>query len=233
MTSSKINLTEFRKQYNIPADRTRSICKMLGYSIIREGVDQFIVGSNPYNVSNEYYLKHAVMEYRGSMNINRTLAGNFFEYEIKTDDGIGKVGVSTFDDDAVSPVASGLKKKPNKETKSVLIPRDRGAELMMRRTEPPAAPAGALTAPTPVAGMDALQVLVSALTAAQQAPLQSQEELLKAVEKKFLLTTEQVGLLLGMSKGTISSKKSGFKKLGFEFEKVKEGSATLWKVSQY
>jgi hypothetical protein len=233
MTNSKINLAEFRKQYNIPADRTRSICKMLGYSIIREGVDQFIVGSNPYNVSNEYYLKHAVMEYRGSMNINRTLAGNFFEYEIKTDDGIGKVGVSTFDDDAVSPVASGLKKKPNKETKSVLIPRDRGAELMMRRTEPPAAPAGALTAPTPVAGMDALQVLVSALTAAQQAPLQSQEELLKAVEKKFLLTTEQVGLLLGMSKGTISSKKSGFRKLGFEFEKVKEGSAILWKVSQY
>jgi hypothetical protein len=238
MTNSKINLTEFRKQYNIPADRTRSICKMLGYSIIREGVDQFIVGSNPYNVSNEYYLKHAVMEYRGSMSINRTLAGDFFEYEFKTDDGIGKIGVSTFDDDAVSPIATGLKKKPNKETKSVLIPRNRGAELMMRRTEPPAAPAGALTAPTPVAGMDALQVLVSALTAAQQAPapaapLQAQEELLKAVEKKFLLTTEQVGLLLGMSKGTISSKKSGFRKLGFEFEKVKEGSSTLWKVSQY
>jgi hypothetical protein len=231
MTTSKINLAEFRKQYNIPADDTRSICKMLGYSIVREGVDQFIVGSNPHNVSNEYYLKHAVMEYRGSMSIDRTLAGNFLEYEIKTDDGIGKIGVSTFDDDAVSPVATGLKKKPNKETKSVLIPRDRGAELMMRRTEAPAAP-------TPVAGMDALQVLVSALTAAQQAPapaapLQAQEELLKAVEKRFLLTTEQVGLLLGMSKGTISSKKSGFRKLGFEFEKVKEGSATLWKVSQY
>lgn len=247
MTNSKINLTEFRKQYNIPADRTRSICKMLGYSIVREGTEQYIIGSNPYNVSDEYYLKHAVMEYRGSMSIDRTLAGNFFEYEVKTDDGIGKIGVSTFDDDAVSPIATGLKKKPNKETKSVLIPRDKGAELlgtraaelMMRRTEPPAAPAGALTAPTPVgagAGMDALQVLVSALTAAQQAPaspLQAQEELLKAVEKKFLLTTEQVGLLLGMSKGTISSKKSGFRKLGFEFEKVKEGSATLWKVSQY
>jgi hypothetical protein len=233
MTNSKINLAEFRKQYNIPADDTRSICKMLGYSIIREGVDQFIVGSNPYNVSDEYYLKHAIMEYRGSMSINKTLAGNFFEYEVETDDGIGKIGVSTFDDDAVSPVATGLKKKPNKETKSVLISRDKGAELMMRRTEPPA-PAGALTG----AGMDALQVLVSALTAAQQAPaptapLQAQEELLKAVEKKFLLTTEQVGLLLGMSKGTISSKKSGFRKLGFEFEKVKEGSTTLWKVSQY
>ena len=231
MTTSKINYAEFRKQYNIPADRTRSICKMLGYSIVREGVDQFIVGSNPHNVSNEYYLKHAVMEYRGSMSIDRTLSGNFFEYEIKTDDGIGKIGVSTFDDDAVSPISTGLKKKPNKETKSVLIPRDKGAELMMRRAEPPAAP-------TPVAGMDALQVLVSALTAAQQAPapaapLQAQEELLKAVEKRFLLTTEQVGLLLGMSKGTISSKKSGFRKLGFEFEKVKEGSATLWKVSQY
>lgn len=238
MTNTLINFTEFRKQYNIPADRTRSICKMLGYSIIREGVDQFIVGSNPYNVPDEYYLKHAVMEYRGSMSIDRTLAGNFFEYEIKTDDGIGKIGVSTFDDDAVSPIATGLKKKPNKETKSVLIPRDRGAELMMRRTEPPAAPAGALTAPTPVAGMDALQVLVSALTAAASkqaptAPLHAQEELLKAVEKKFLLTTEQVGLLLGMSKGTISSKKSGFRKLGFEFEKVKEGSSTLWKVLQY
>ena len=222
---------------------------MLGYSIVREGTEQYIIGSNPYNVSDEYYLKDAVMEYRGSMSINRTLAGDFFEYEFKTDDGIGKIGVSTFDDDAVSPIATGLKKKPNKETKSVLLPRDKGAELlgtraaelMMRRAEPPAAGAGALTAPTPVgagAGMDALQVLVSALTAAQQAPapaapLQAQEELLKAVEKKFLLTTEQVGLLLGMSKGTISSKKSGFRKLGFEFEKVKEGSTTLWRVKRY
>jgi hypothetical protein len=36
-----------------------------------------------------------------------------------------------------------------------------------------------------------------------------------------------------MSKGTISSKKSGFRKIEFEFEKIKEGNTTLWKDQQY
>jgi len=100
--------------------------------------------------------------------------------------------------------------------------------MMRRASAPPAAPEG----------MDALQVLVAALTEAQRAvpapeALHPQKTLLEAEEHGFLITTEQLGSLLGMSKGTISSKKSGFRKIGFEFEKVKEGSSTLWKVKRY
>jgi hypothetical protein len=228
MESEKINLQEFRKEYNIPASDIRAICKELGLSIVREGVEQFIVGENPHNVSNAYYLKHAVMEYRGTMYVRNTKAGNFFEYEIDIPGGIGYVGVSSFDKDEVKPKTPSIKETPNKPSKSVLVPVDRGAELMMRKASAP---------PQPIGG-DALQILVQALTEAQRASqtpdtLHPQKTLLEAEEHGFLITTEQLGQLLGMSKGTISSKKSGFRKLGFEFEKVKEGSATLWKVTRY
>jgi hypothetical protein len=81
-------------------------------------------------------------------------------------------------------------------------------------------------------------VLVQALTEAQRASqttdtLHPQKTLLEAEEHGFLITTEQLGQLLGVSKGTISSKKSGFRKLGFEFERIKEGNTTLWKVRRY
>jgi hypothetical protein len=54
-----------------------------------------------------------------------------------------------------------------------------------------------------------------------------------AAERNWLLTSEVMGQLLGMSRSTISSKGSSFRKLGYEFEKIKEGSTTLWKVRQY
>ena len=51
---------------------------------------------------------------------------------------------------------------------------------------------------------------------------------------KELLTNEQLGKLLGLSKNTISSKPDGWRKLGFRYTKAKEegSSATLWKISQ-
>lgn len=232
MNQEKINLIDFRKEYNIPAADIRAICKELGLTIIREGTEQYIVGENPYNVSNAYYLKHAVMEYRGTMYVSNTKAGNFFEYEIDIKGGTGYVGIHAFDKDDVKPKTPSIKETPNKPSKSVLVPVDRGAELMMRKAPAPPAPLQAQ------GGMDALQVLVTALTEAQKAStppdtLHPQKTLLEAVEHGFLITTEQLGQLLGMSKGTITSKKSGFRKLGFEFEKVKEGSTTLWRTKRY
>jgi biotin operon repressor len=233
--TNSINYTEFRKQYNVPSDHMRIILKELGYSRERVGTEQYITGENPYDVSDEYYLKHGVMEYRHKMNCDNTKTGNFFEYEINTSEGIGRVGVSTFTDASVKPITPALKREPNKTPKSVLVPANKGAEMMLRKAEPPTAQA---ITTTPVVGMDALQVLVSALQAVQAPqqppdPLQAQRDLLEAAENRFLLTGEQVGALVGWSKSTITSKKSGFKKLGFQFEKVKEGSATLWRVSQY
>jgi hypothetical protein len=63
--------------------------------------------------------------------------------------------------------------------------------------------------------------------------LNTQEELHNAMEKNWLLTNEQLGTLLGMSKSTISSKSDGWVRMGFKYKKIKEGTMTLWKVSQY
>lgn len=60
-----------------------------------------------------------------------------------------------------------------------------------------------------------------------------QRELKEAVDSGFLLATEQVAQIFGMKKSTITSWKSGHKKYGFVFTKVKEGVTTLWKVGQY
>ena len=63
--------------------------------------------------------------------------------------------------------------------------------------------------------------------------LAPQKELLNAAEQGFLVTSEQVAALIGLSAETVRSKKSGFRKLGFEFAKVREGANTLWKPKQY
>jgi ParB-like chromosome segregation protein Spo0J len=95
----------------------------------------------------------------------------------------------------------------------------------------PPAPVAAVSAP------EAFQLLAAALVEAQKAaaptnPLLPQKQLLEAAQAGFHITSDQLGQLLGMSRSTITSKKSGFIKLGFCFEKIKEGSTTLWKVSQ-
>lgn len=230
MTAERIDFDEFRKEMNIPAAPFRSICKMLKLEIIRDGANQYIIGENNFNVSNRYLLRHAVFEYRGSMDIKRTLAGDFIEFEIKTPDGIGYVGVSSFDNDAVSPISPALKMKPNKKAEMLLVPAA-GAVGITSQITPPEQQHS-------IGGTDALQVLVAALTEARKtAPepeaLHPQKTLLEAEEHGFLITTEQLGQVLGMSKGTISSKKSGFRKIGFQFEKVKEGTTTLWKAKRY
>jgi hypothetical protein len=230
MTAERIDFDEFRKEMNIPAADIRSICKQLKLEIIRDGANQYIIGENRFNISNQYLLKHAVFEYRGSMNIERTLIGDFIELEIKTPDGIGYVGVSSFDKDAVSPLTPAIKMKPNKKAEMLLVPAAGAVGITSQITAP--------EQQRNIGGTDALQVLVAALTEAQKASvapeaLHPQKTLLEAEEHGFLITTEQLGSLLGMSKGTISSKKSGFRKIGFEFEKVKEGSSTLWKAKRY
>ena len=62
--------------------------------------------------------------------------------------------------------------------------------------------------------------------------LTPQKKLLEASDHKFLLTTEQVSMILNLSRSTISSWESGTTKLGFIFTKVKEGVSVLWKVEK-
>jgi hypothetical protein len=62
--------------------------------------------------------------------------------------------------------------------------------------------------------------------------LTPQKRLKEAVDNEFLLTTEQVSQILGLSSSTISSWKSGTQRLGFLFHKEHEGSFVVWRVSR-
>lgn len=61
--------------------------------------------------------------------------------------------------------------------------------------------------------------------------LTPQKRLKEAAEEGFLLTTEQVSKIVGLTHSTISSWKTGTIKLGFTFKKLKEGSSVVWQVS--
>ena len=54
----------------------------------------------------------------------------------------------------------------------------------------------------------------------------------EAAEDGFVLTTEQVSKIVGLSNSTISSWKTGTRKLGFLFHKEHEGSSVVWRVTR-
>lgn len=60
--------------------------------------------------------------------------------------------------------------------------------------------------------------------------LTPQKRLKEAAEEGFVITTEQVSKIIGLSHSTVSSWKSGTKKLGFIFHKEREGSSVVWRV---
>ena len=62
--------------------------------------------------------------------------------------------------------------------------------------------------------------------------LTPQKKLLEAAEYGFILTTEQVAMILNLSRSTISSWESGTIKLGFIFTKQKEGNSVVWSVAR-
>ena len=88
---------------------------------------------------------------------------------------------------------------------------------------------------TPESFMSALVKVmeVSQTTSKPISPLTAQRELKDAADNGFLLNGEQVANIFGIKKSSVSSWKTGHRRLGFEFEKVKEGNKTLWRVSQY
>jgi len=69
--------------------------------------------------------------------------------------------------------------------------------------------------------------------AAPISPIQQQRELKDAADNGFLLSAEQLSNIFGLKKSSISSWKTGHRKLGFQFTKIKENNISLWKVEQY
>jgi DNA-binding transcriptional regulator YiaG len=79
---------------------------------------------------------------------------------------------------------------------------------------------------------DGLVEALALIARAQYDVLTPQKTLKEATEEGFLLTSEQVGSILGYSKSTVSSWETGTIKLGFRFHKLKEGSTVLWRVEK-
>lgn len=215
---------DIRKEYDLPAADARVIFEKLGFRVSNVNGEMMVDTStskllSAYKVDAEYLIKHAILEYRRTLDFTNTLAGNFMEFEFVGDTIKGRVGISTISQEKVKPQTPSLKKKPNEQPTPAIV-----------KAAAPPAPVAAAPAP------EALQLLAAALVEAQRAaaptdPLLPQKQLLEAAQAGFHITNEQLGQLLGMSRNTIASKKSGFIKLGFRFDKVKEGNSTLWKVA--
>jgi len=79
---------------------------------------------------------------------------------------------------------------------------------------------------------DGLIEALALIARAQYDVLTPQKTLKEAADEGFLLTSEQVGSILGYSKSTVSSWDTSTVKLGFRFHKLKEGSTVLWRVER-
>ena len=238
MAQTGINLYDFRTEFNIPAADIRSICKQLKLDIIKKGKDHFIVeGAKKYKCGVAYLLKHAVLEYRATMKIDNTLAGNFIEYQQETAKGTVSFGISDFSSNAVKPKTPAIKKKPNKKPSVSTVTGNEPVGITNQPTTtkttraPKSTSKGGKNTKTSVTPSQPPTTVSNGTGVADI--LAPQKELLNASAQGFLITTEQLSALVGLSVETVRSKKSGFRKLGFEFIKVREGASTLWKPQQY
>jgi len=84
---------------------------------------------------------------------------------------------------------------------------------------------------TSIAPNDLIEVL-NLFAKTQYDILTPQKKLLEAVDNNFLLTTDQVSQILNFSKSTVSSWQSGTQKLGFVFNRIKEGNQVLWSITR-
>ena len=81
-------------------------------------------------------------------------------------------------------------------------------------------------------GDNEIVAALQALAAKNYDILTPQKRLKEAADSEFLLTTEQVSQILGLSSSTISSWKSGTQRLGFLFHKEHEGASVVWRVGR-
>ena len=213
MNSPQINLTSFRKTYNIPSDFIRSTCKILNIEIEKIDNEQYISLNNEFlNIENDTILLYAFLESKQTGKIEKTKQKNF------DDDAFAKcsdnTGSNRFNYTSISKSNSEVRitKKPKSSvditSASIDVKKEEFISLLA-------------------------EVVSKSISNQNKSILNTQEELHNAMEKNWLLTNEQLGTLLGMSKSTIGSKPDGWVRMGFRYSKIKEGTMTLWKVSQY
>ena len=214
MSEPKIKLTNFRKSFNIPSDFIRSTCKVLNLEILKVENEPVIPLYNQIlQKENDTILLYAFIESKLTGKIETTKKKEFNEEELNkcSEETSQKRNEYILIQD--TPAETKIIKKPKEA-----IDISSSSDLDLRRED----------------FIAMLAEVVSRSVATQsKSVLNTQEELHNAMEKKWLLTNEQLGTLLGMSKSTIGSKPDGWVRMGFRYTKIKEGSMTLWRVSQY
>ena len=214
MDQPQIKLTTFRKSFNIPSDFIRSTCKVLNLEILKFENEPVIPLYNQIlQKENDTILLYAFIESKLTGKIETTKKKEFNEEELNkcSEETSQKRDEYILIEDA--PSETKIIKKPKEA-----IDISSSSDLDLRKED----------------FVSMLAEVVSRSVATQsKSVLNTQEELHNAMEKKWLLTNEQLGTLLGMSKSTIGSKPDGWVRMGFRYSKMKEGTMTLWKVSQY
>lgn len=214
MTEPKIKLTHFRKSFNIPSDFIRSTCKVLNLEILKVEDEPVIPLYNQIlQRDNDTILLYAFIESKLTGKIETTKRKEFNEEELNkcTEEASQKRTSYVLIED--TPAKTTIIRKP-KEAIDITS----SSDLDLRRED----------------FISMLAEVVSRSVGTQsKSVLNTQEELHNAMEKNWLLTNDQLGTLLGMSKSTIGSKPDGWVRMGFRYTKIKEGSMTLWRVSQY
>jgi hypothetical protein len=210
----KIKITHFRKSFNIPSDFIRSTCKVLNLEILKVENEPVIPLYNQIlQKDNDTILLYAFIESKSTGKIENTKRKEFNSDEFNKcadETKLKRVEYILIDD---APSETRITKRP-KEAIDITS----SSDLDFRRED----------------FVSMLAEVVSRSVASQsKSVLNTQEELHTAMDKNWLLTNEQLGTLLGMSKSTIGSKPDGWVRMGFKYTKVKEGSMTLWRVSQY
>lgn len=214
MNEPQIKLTNFRKSFNIPSDFIRSTCKVLNIEILKVENEPVIPLCNQIlQKENDAILLYAFIESKLTGKIETTKKKEFNEEELNkcSEETSQKRNEYILIQD--TPTETKIIKKPKEA-----IDISSSSDLDLRRED----------------FITMLAEVVSRSVAIQsKSVLNTQEELHNAMEKKWLLTNEQLGTLLGMSKSTIGSKPDGWVRMGFSYQKIKEGNLTLWKVSQH
>jgi DNA-binding CsgD family transcriptional regulator len=221
MKQTQLNLTAFRKKFSIPVNILTALCNTLKVNTIKE--DSMIFAdlfNEEYKCDTDTLILFAFYEFSATGEVETTISKTFNDFSIKRNGTEELISLELVGKEVLEARSTYLTKPAG-----TMVPVGKGRSITNIKT----ASIGAVGEQ----GGDALVALLKAISSQQKPVLSSYEELTKATQNGWLLTNDALADLLGISKNTISSKKTGWKKNGFEFEKVKEGTSTLWRVRQY
>jgi DNA-binding CsgD family transcriptional regulator len=219
--SNTINLTSFRKKFSIPVNVLTALCNTLKVNTIKEdGMIFADLFNEEHKCDTDTLILFAFYEFSATGEVETTISKTFNDFPIKRNGTEELVSLEQVGKEVLEARSTYLTKPTG-----TMVPVSKERSITSIKT----ASIGAVGEQ----GGDALVALLKAISSQQKPVLSSYEELTKATQNGWLLTNDALADLLGISKNTISSKKTGWRKNGFEFEKIKEGTSTLWRVKQY